>query len=531
MRNHFFGKSRRFFPRRVGLSLCLLLLVVGAAFGGSAQGPWEMAPLNPAFVTFQQEVQVLGVTAATAMRGGLIPGPVDLSHLKQAQYPGLKGKAAPAAYDLRTLGRVTTVKNQDPFGTCWTFAALGSLESGLMPGENLDLSEWHLAYYAYTGDQAFTTRPPAFGPDPIFDIGCTDFMAVAMLAGWVGPVAESACPYGKPDPSGPSNNYPNVKHLTDALFPGDSSNRDLIKAMVQQYGGISMGYFSSGDPLYYNSATHSYYYNGTNGSNHAVLLVGWDDSYPAGNFASAPQGNGAWLVKNSWGTAWGDQGYFWLSYYDTSFEIGAIYRGGSATDYSRVYQYDPLGWVQAWGQGTNGSMANVFTAQGNDAITAVGFHTTDANVSYEISVYVDAASGPTSGTLASGPQTGTQAYAGFHTVRLNSPVSVTAGQKFSVVVKLINPAFAYPVACERAVANYSEKARANPGESFVVKDGVWTDLTTVDPTANVCLKVYAGSGAGPTRVPSGGGGGGCSGLGFAPLAVLVLVPLLALKRR
>ena len=105
-------------------------------------------------------------------------------------------------------------------------------------------------------------------------------------------------------------------------------------------------------------------------------------------------------------------------------------------------------------------------------------------------------------------------------------------------MKLVNSSYIRPVACEYAEAGYSDKARANAGESYVSANGTaWTDLTTIDATGNVCLKAYAAGSwtptvtAAPTRVPSGGGGGGCSGLGFAPLAVLILLPLLALKRR
>ena len=523
----------------------LLLLLAGALVGvflaGTALAALpQAAPLNPDFLRYQQQEKVLGKTAAAALRGGEIPAPVDLSHLNRVSYTGVKGKAAPAAYDLRSTGRVTSVKNQNPYGTCWAYAALGSLESGLMPGENLDLSEWHLAYYTYVGDHAFTTDAPAFGEDPIFDQGGNAYKAVAMLAGWVGPVAESACPYGKPDPSGPYTNYPDVKHLTDAFVLGNQPTSETIKALIQQYGGLHVSYYDeSNNAAYYNAANAAYYYNGASASNHAVLVVGWDDAYSAGNFSTNPGGDGAWLIKNSWGTAWGDQGYFWISYYDTSFGNGTFYRSESTANFSRLYQYDPLGWVGARGYGnTTAWMANVFTAQGNDAISAVGFYTTDANVTYEISVYVDGASGPTSGTRVAGPQTGTQSYAGFHTVRLNTPVNVTAGQKFSVVVKLVNSSYTFPVPCEYAEAGYSDKARANAGESYMSSDGTtWADLTAAVATGNVCLKAYAAGSwtptvtAAPTRVPSGGGGGGCSGLGFAPLAVLILLPLLALKRR
>lgn len=102
-------------------------------------------------------------------------------------------------------------------------------------------------------------------------------------------MAESACPYGKPDPSGPSSNYPNAKHLADAFGPGAQPSADTIKTLVQQYGGLHVSYYDdSGNAAYYNSANATYYYNGINSTNHAVLVVGWDDNFAASKFSTTP---------------------------------------------------------------------------------------------------------------------------------------------------------------------------------------------------------------------------------------------------
>ena len=118
---------------------------------------------------------------------------------------------------------------------------------------------------------------------------------------------------------------------------------------------------------------------------------------------------------------------------------------------------------------------------------------------------------------------------GYHTVRLTRNVPLSGGERFSVAVRVTTPGFLNPVAVESREAGYTEKADAEPGQSFISADGVsWTDLTTQSghEKSNVCLKAF-------TSVSSSGGGcsfGGESGVSGL-LLLLPLVPVLWRRRK
>jgi C1A family cysteine protease len=426
--------------------------------------------------------------------------PNDLSYLSGFQTAPRSRvfKAYPATYDLRALSRVTSVKNQGAYGTCWAFAAIGSLESGLLASDPTvwDFSEDNLVYNA-----GFS-----LGSNPYND-GGNSFMALAYLARWGGPVNEADDPYV--DGQHPVDLAPQ-RHLSDVVFVAprtSATSNDAIKDTVMAYGAVDVDIYMNESASYFNGASDAYYYSGSSTANHDVLVVGWDDNYARTNFSTQPAGDGAFIVRNSWGTSWGASGYFYVSYFDTRFGYGGYnmaFTDADATDtYVRAYQYDPLGYWPEDGpnvSGTTGWFANVYSAAATEDLAAVGFYTPLAGCTYE--VYSSPTSGTPSFASLQSCGSGTVAAPGYHVVPLAATVPLTSGQPFTVAVKLISPDATYHdvIPIEAPYTGYSN-ATANAGESYVCLNGsTWSDLTSLGGyygESNVCLKGFT------TGLPSG----------------------------
>lgn len=437
----------------------------------------------------------------------------------------------PKAYDLRDQGLVPPVGNQNPYGTCWTFSALGSAESGLIKQfPHISLSNIHLAWFSNYGKEEQEFFWYKYGdrePDP-FNSGGNDTMAVGTMAAWKGPVSSSLVPYDQTTVN-ESLRYSADYHLQDAyylpsgIFWSDTSDppyadRNTIKQIMMEDRAVGINYAAGDDNLYYNADNAAVYCDTYSPANHAVLIAGWDDDYPKENFNEAcrPKENGAWLIRNSWGVEWGNAGYFWLSYEDATIDYGCTYNLEAADNYTHNYQYDTLGWgysasvaePEANPSADNHSayMSNIFTAEETEQLEAVSFYTTDAGAKYEISIYTGLTdkNDPSSGKKLTKTQTGTEPYAGYHTIELDEPVVVTEGEAFSVVVKLTNPEYAYPLPvefCPMPSVKEAPEFMGSGGESYVSADGeTWIDAACtmeVDKEnatryciTNVCLKAF-----------------------------------------
>lgn len=466
------------------LTAAALLMVMPGSVQANAS--FQPAPLNPDFVDYlekQAEDRSAGEQYLTSEGHalGCIPSPFDRSHLKAPALEGHFPQGFPDSYDLRKTGKLTPVRNQGQCGCCWSFAVLASLESYLMPGEAWDFSENNLK-----NTHGFSREHCGGGNENI---------ATAYMARWSGPVREADDPYNPDSGISPAGPMPLQKQITEVIYLPDrpaNQNPGWLKQAIMEGG--AMYTTMHWDSIAWNSTACSYYYSGSSKLNHAVAIVGWDDGYSKINFNIPPPHDGAFIVRNSWGAAWGEEGYCYVSYDDTVFAHSGntLFHGARMpTFYSRIYQYDPLGKTSGYGDNSPTCWgANIFKAVSSESLVAVGLYALDNDTSYTIIIRTGvAASDPGSGVMKLS-DTGTLTRAGYHTVNLSSPVTLQQGQRFSVIVEFTTPDYGYPLPIEMPVRDYASPT-AKLGQSFYSFNGItWGDLAKLSDNTNACIKAF-----------------------------------------
>lgn len=389
-------------------------------------------------------------------------------------------KLYPHAYDYRTVGRFGTIKDQANLGTCWAFASLTALETSALPYMAFDFSEDHLS-----NQNGFNLSQRDGGEYN---------MSMAYLAAWKGPVLEAEDPYG--DGISPDNLSAAV-HVQEMQMIA-SRDFDAIKKAVFLYGGVQSSIYlslqnaNSKDKQNYSSETFAYCYMGSQKANHDIVIVGWDDSYPAANFATEPAGDGAFICANSWGSEFGDGGFFYVSYYDANIGVHNLVftKVETTNNYDEIYQSDICGYVGALGYDRSYAyFANVYTARSDETLRAVSFYATTPATSYKIYLCenADADKNFNNKIFLTEGQLGN---AGYYTIDLGREQHLFADQKYAIIVYIDSPNATRPVAIECRADVATETAIIDDGEGYISMNGKYWEHVEETQKCNICLKMF-----------------------------------------
>ena len=340
-------------------------------------------------------------------------------------------ESLPIAYDLRGVGRLSPVKAQ-PSGGCWASASMGAVESvwRTYGFGKYTLSDKNL--------QLFN------GFDSLRRTNGNHYMATAYFTRGSGPLLKNR---ESDSISGPGQEI--VAYITDARYlPHDPK---LIKQTIMDYGAVySMLYFKN---KFMDTITFVYSTQ-IEKINHAVDLVGWNDTMPTKN------GRGAWIAQNSMGKKFGDHGFFYISYADKNILYhNAVWPKWIPFDStSSIYYYDTLGATIPFGYHDTICCGLVkYTADEDLLIKKIGTSITSPGTKVTGHVYGNfkEKSKKLSRKKAIVEEKECK-MAGYYSFDLKEPVHVKKGEDFYIMMQYVTPNDSFPLPTEKFLKDYAD---------------------------------------------------------------------------
>ena len=427
---------------------------------------------------------------------GFIAPDMDLPHLTGQEMPEKYiSLTPPSSFDWRASGKVTSVKDQGACNACYAFASIACFESKIIidGGGTYDLSEDNVKECEWYHS---CCNP-------------SNFYNVASFLSQDGTVLETDDPYQAfHNNNPPCGSKPFQQTILDwRVIAGDSiPSTNVLKNYIYDNGPVYVAIWSGSNPYdatwrngFVNyDGTYTMYKPWTGNTDHAVLIVGWDDNL------SHAGGTGGWICKNSWGTNWGgtcgygtSKGYFTIAY-----GSAAIGKYSSFVDQwckfdtnGGISYYDEGGWDYNWGYSST-------TAWGlckygfliNTMVSRVEFWTNDKTTDVDVYIYDDFDGSTLSNLLFSSLNYAFDE-AGYHGVAIVPSLSVMGMNSIYVVVKFTNSNYQYPIVSD-VNGPWTTGCTYTSGTGSA---GSWFDRGTGSPKSDVAIRLRYSGGNPPNK--------------------------------
>ena len=509
-------KSEKIKTNAMAMAICMVIIVVSAftaviAMPGVASGPSNAEPVEEIEIDeLQQRVYDQGYSYTVAENWVTQLSPEDretlcgYKHLKAPVEPpaenvrfvsdvpkakvGNKKIGQRSSYDAMALGYVTPVKNQI-CGACWVFGATANFESDVAIGESklLDFSEQEVGdcnIWASVGGHNYCNGGIALMTTNYFTkYGAAD---------------ETCHPYvATPETCKKCTLLKNVDNWRIITGGNGESQITTIKDAILNYEPVYSTIYASGPGFdAYSGGVYEYW--GSEPTDHAIEIIGWDDTLPHSH------GHGAWMIKNSWGTGWGASGPYpgcaWVAYGAANLGDDTSAIAGYKNPGDVIFYHDECGWMwYGWGYygATTAYGAVRFVPEQDTPLTAVDFWAVVPNMNYEIKVFDTLNTLPSYYTFSNQlgtPQIGTTDEMGYYSIPLNTPIPLTRGNDFIVQVKLTTTGYEFPIPIDYCTASWlppwSTIAKSSE-ESYGSKYGTEFTKLSITGVGNIDIGIRA----------------------------------------